>query len=529
MGTLSEDLQDPTAFGLERGTPIELITTHISWVLRTPDAVFKVKRPVDLGFLDFRTGASRQRACEAEVALNRRLAPGVYRGVVEVRRDADGRHRIGGDGEVVDWAVHMERLPDEARADERLTHGTLGGAEIDRLADRLERFHRDARSDDGTSRFGAPEVVRGNIVENFVQANAWIGRYLTALEAHEIERFQFGFVRDRARLLLDRMAAGRVRDGHGDLRLEHVYLGPGDDDIAVIDCIEFSDRFRYADVCADLAFLAMDLSWHGRVDLAERLLARYARTSDDYDLYAVVDFYGSYRAFVRGKVAGLLAADADAPAEVRSRAEHDARRYFLLALAAGRRAVRGACVVAVGGVVATGKSTVAEALGRELGAPVVDADRTRKHLLGVAPTQPVREAAWSGAYDPAVTDRVYAEVLRRADVVLASGRPAILDASFRSAEMRAAARGLAAARGVPFRLVECRAPAEVCRARLRRRADDGGAVSDGRLEIFDDFCARFEPVTELGASEHVTLDTTRPIDACLATIRDALDADATRT
>jgi predicted kinase len=316
---------------------------------------------------------------------------------------------------------------------------------------------------------------------------------------------------------VDRLAAGRVREGHGDLRLEHVYLDDRSDP-TIIDCIEFNERFRFTDVCADVAFLSMDLAAHGRVDLAERFLSRYARESNDYDLYALVDFYESYRAFVRAKVASILAADPDVADDVRRRAASEARRHFLLALAAERRTLLYPMVIGVGGIIASGKSTIAERIADELSAPIVDADRTRKALAGVAALQPMHEGAWAGAYDPAFTERVYAEVLRRAGVILASGRPVVLDASFRSRAHRAAARTLAQAHGVPFRFLECRCDPAVCRARLAER-EKASSVSDGRTEIFDVFRARFEEVDELPGAEHIVLNTGRSIDESLAALR----------
>jgi predicted kinase len=271
-------------------------------------------------------------------------------------------------------------------------------------------------------------------------------------------------------------------------------------------------------VCSDLAFLSMDLAWQGHADLAERLLASYARQANDYDLYALVDFYESYRAYVRGKIAAFGAADVGAPEHTRARHARAARRSLLLALAAHRRSLLSPAVVAVGGLIASGKSTIADRIGEELSAPVISADATRKHMVGAAATQPIHEPAFRGAYDPAFTERVYAEVLRRARVVLASGRPVVLDASFRTGAMRAQARQLAAEVAAPFQLVECSAPREVCRERLRRRAAER-SVSDGRLEIFDDFCARFEPVRELPPRELLVLDTTRPVEESLAEVR----------
>ena len=495
---------------------LECRETHISWVFLTLAEVYKLKKPVELGFLDFRTLAQRKHACEAEVRLNSRLAPGVYLGVVPIRRSTDGCHRINGEGEIVEWAVHMRRLSDEERADQRLARNALGGTAIDAIAEHLARFHRGAVSDERIAALGSPDAIGHNVEENFQQMADAITDYVAPEEAREIQRWQRGFLAEHRALFEERVRRGHVRDGHGDLRLEHVYLGKGGE-LTVLDCIEFNDRFRFGDTCADIAFLSMDLAWHGSVRLSERLLAAYAREANDFDLYALVDFYEGYRAFVRGKICHFLVVDAAAPLETRERARSEARRYFMLALSTDRRALLGPAVVAVGGLIASGKSTIANALGSQMSAPVVDADRTRKHMLGVEAVAKVHEAAWHGAYSVEFTEEVYAEVFRRAGVVLASGRPVVIDASFRSAALRDRARQLAREHGVPFRFVECRASAEVCKARLRVREQTRG-VSDGRLAIFDDFAARFEPVSELEPGEHVIVDATLPLPDTLATL-----------
>lgn len=498
----------------------ELRETHISWVFMGTDAVFKVKKPVDYGFLDFSTRDKRRAACEAEVELNGRLSADVYRGVAPVTLEANGRHQIGGQGEVVDWAVHMRRLADDVRADTLLERGELGVPEVDRMATLIARFHAECRFDEETAAFGAPSVIEGNVRENFEQTR--LDGLLTDAEAAEIESVQLAFLRHAASTLAARIEAGRIRDGHGDLRLEHFYLeGEDRDDLRVLDCIEFNERFRYADVCADVAFLSMDLAWRGRVDLAERVIATYARETSDFDLYGVVDFYESYRAYVRGKVATFLLNDEDAPVALRERARKEARRYFLLALAAERRPVLPPVVVALGGLLAAGKSTIADRLGAILGAPAINTDRVRKHMLGATATTKVYESAWQGAYDPAFTVEVYAEVYRSAQAVIASGRPVIVDASFRSRSRRAEARRAAEAAGVPFVFVECTAPHDVLRQRLRERVLRD-SVSDGRLEIFDDFVASWEAVDELPTAEHVVLDTTLPIEENLERLRSCL-------
>lgn len=500
----------------------ELVETHVSQVFLGPQDVYKIKRPVFLGFLDFRTLEARRAACLAEVALNRRLAPDVYLGVEPVTRDREGRHRIGGAGEPVEWAVHMRRLDEAARADHRLRAGRLAEDDLRRLAEHLAAFHAAARADEHTAGFGTPERIAENVRENFEQTRDTVTRYLTRAEADEIERHQLEFLIRHPDRFERRRAAGRVRDGHGDLRLEHVYFHDGGPP-TIIDCIEFNERFRYADVCADVAFLSMDLAWHGRTDLSERFLAAYARAAGDYDLYGLVDFYEAYRAYVRGKVASMLAQDPAVGTGARWAAGREARRYYLLALAAKRRSLLPPVLLAVGGIIASGKSTIADRLAADLSAPVVDSDRTRKALLGVGASTPVHDPAWRGGYDEQVTARVYAEVFRRALVVLASGRPVVIDASFRSRAARARARELANRAGVPFVFVECRAPLEVSRRRLEERARSPG-VSDGRAEILEAFAARWEPVDELPADRHIVVDTTQPLEGNLDTLRRSLAA-----
>lgn len=495
-------------------TEVQLIETHISAVFLVDSHVFKLKKPVDFGFLDFTTLEKRQAACNAELTLNRRLATDVYLGIVPVTRATDGGAELAGDGEVLDWAVHMNRLPDERRADLMLQRGEFGRAEVDRLAHRLVSFHASiaeptSEASADAQKFGSPEVVARNVEENFEQTRDAIGEFLTLEQSNELARFQREFLQTHREVLVKRMETGRVRDGHGDLRLEHVYFLAGDalESIAIIDCIEFNRRFRYADVCADVAFLSMDLAEHEHVDLAERLLARYALLSDDFDLYELVDFYQSYRAYVRAKVAGFqaLAPDLDPALTEQSRAL--ARRHYLLALSAARRQLERPSVIAVAGLIASGKSSLADELGGQLAAPVVEADRIRKWLAGVSHETPLGDQAFSDAYSAQATRAVYAELLRRAGVVLSSGRSVVIDASFRAREDRRAARELARTHGAKFCLIECRCPREVTLQRLHQRAQ-APSISDGRVDIFDAFAKSFEPIEELEPGEHIVIETT---------------------
>ena len=278
----------------------ELVETHISRVLLGPEDVYKIKKPVDLGFLDFTTLEKRRLSCQAEVALNRRLAPDVYLATLPLILDSAGAVAIGSTSDkvgIVEWMVHMRRLPDHERADVMLRDGRLGRAEIAALGRVLARFHGSCQEDEHTRQLGSYETIRGNVAENFEQTKDVIGAFVDEATASEIESWQAAFLESRRDLFETRVRQGHVRDGHGDLRLEHVYFAsdPSSDcDIAILDCIEFNERFRYADVCCDIAFLAMDLASSGSVELAEHLLAEYARHSNDFGLYPLIDFYESY-------------------------------------------------------------------------------------------------------------------------------------------------------------------------------------------------------------------------------------------
>ena len=515
-----------TAIGRELfGPDVEFRQTHISWVFLKGDEAWKIKKPVSLGFLDFSDIESRLRACRAEVRLNRRLAPDVYLDVVPVTLDESGRHRLGGPGTPIDWAVRMRRLPDSHSAQALLREGRLQPRHIDLIAQRLAAFHRQATCDEETSRFGQVEMIAVNVKENFDQTRNSIGRYLSPQQAAEIEEWQTGFLEANRDLLQARVEGGCIREGHGDLRLEHVYLSPaggeGPEELRIIDCIEFNQRFRVADVCADIAFLSMDLAWSGRCDLAEGLLASYAQASNDFDIYSVVDFYQGYRAFVRGKISAFLAADPQADDRVRRANEEEARRYFLLALASERCPLQQPALIAVGGLIASGKTTLSRWLSWQVPGPIVSTDRTRKFLLGLDALRALPERPFAGAYSPRFSDRVYREAMRRADSVLSSGRAVIIDASFSRRKEREAACRLADKHSVPFLFIECRTSPELVLERLRQRAQSP-SVSDGRREIYQEFASRWEPAEEIPCGKKLVLDTSRPWEECIDLLRGRL-------
>jgi aminoglycoside phosphotransferase family enzyme/predicted kinase len=496
--SLLDDLGRPEAYPEPRPSRVTQVTTHISWVFLTDREVWKLKRPVDYGFVDYTTLERRRRCCEDEVRLNRRLAPDVYLGVVPVRLGPQG-HGFGPDGDIVEEAL--------------LRRGALTRDHLTRLAARLARFFADAAPAPKAGAFGA---IRENVTEN-AQVEPFVGRFVSRETFDAVRSWQLGVLRRDPGRFRARVEQGRTRDGHGDLRLEHVSFE--DTDPLAIDCVEFNERLRSGDVAADVAFLAMELTARARADLAELFLARFALKSDDYDLYGVVDFYAGYRAWVRGKVAAFLAADPSTPQEKAVRKAEEARTLFALARShAGARSGKPP-VIAVGGVIGSGKSTLAEAFGQAVGMPVISSDRTRKALAGVRAT----ERAPDSVYGAAFSARTFDELFRRAAVVLGSGRGVVLDATFRERTLRLRARDLARCCGRRFLFAETVCDEATLRDRLRRRAA-APSVSDAGEALLERVCAEFEPVTELGAGEHVRVDTTGPPEAAVGVVTAALPA-----
>jgi aminoglycoside phosphotransferase family enzyme/predicted kinase len=494
---------------------VEVRQTHASWVFLTEDDAWKVKRPVDYGFLDYSDPEKRRVCCEEEVRLGRRLAPEVYRGVWPIHAQPEGL-ALAGAGPVVDHAVRMRRLPEEECATMLLARDRLTPRHLVCLAERLAAFYA---ASEATPALGAPAVLQANITENHVQTAPFIGRFADGELVDRLYQWQQRVAREQEGCLVDRIARGRIRDGHGDLRLEHVYYAAGAAEApVVIDPIEFNRRFRCADQALDVAFLAMELAAARRPELASWFLASFARAANDYDFYPLADLYLSYRAWVRAKVACLVAADpATAPAKA-SRKAQEADRLFALAASYMHPTPGPRPLVVVGGMIGAGKSTLADALALPLQLPVVSSDATRKHLGGLAPTERGQPWLYSGELDR----RTYSELLRRAEAVLGSGRGVILDGSFGAPEDRRAARMLARLQGRPFLLVELVCDDEILRARLRSRAASPG-VSDAGPELLEAFRRRYRPATELGPAHRLTLDGRLPVEELVRRVRATLE------
>ncbi|MFQ6019422.1 MAG: AAA family ATPase [Dehalococcoidia bacterium] len=484
---------------------VELIQTHVSFVLLAGDYVYKVKKPVNFGFLDFSTLRRRLYYCQQEVALNRRLCPDIYLGVARITQ-AKGGVAVGGRGRVLEYAVHMRRLPADRMMDRLLERDAVTVGMVGRLADRLAEFHRRAETGLRIARYG-DWAIRFAWRENFRQWAPYIGYTITPAQDELLREYVRSFLRRRRRLMRRRREELRIRDCHGDLRADAVCISDG---VCIFDCIEFNRRFRYTDVAGDVGFLAMDLDYRGRPDLARAFLERYVAVSGDRDLPRLIDFYKCYRAAVRGKVEGFRSRQPEVSGRDKAQARRAARRYFRLACqyAAGDRPP---LLIITCGLTASGKSTLARRLAQEGDLALISSDLVRKELAGLAPQERRFEPFGRGIYSSAFSDRTYRALLERAAAALQEGRSVIVDASFVRRKHRLWMRRLAAREGADFHCLEFRASEAAIRRRLAGRLRQGADPSDARWEIYAAARQTFQPPTELPPEQHIVIDTARPL------------------
>lgn len=329
MAELPEIIQallDPKAYpGPVQG--IELMQTQMSFIFLADEYVYKVKKPVNLGYLDYTTLDKRQFYCQREVELNRRLCPDAYLGVVSVIRD-NSSFRIADKGEATEYAVKMRRLPQEAMMNVLLAADKVSPPMLTNVAEKLSEFHRKAETSKNINAFGDILAVIQNNRENFTQTEKYIGLTIPRGQYDQVKSYTSHFLDANTELFEKRVTDGRIRDCHGDLHAAHICFCDG---ICIYDCIEFNDRFRYGDVASEVAFLAMDLDRYGRADLSRHFVAAYVERSQDEELKRLLGFYKCYRAYVRGKVGSFKFDDPYVSAEEKEKVLADARGYFELA------------------------------------------------------------------------------------------------------------------------------------------------------------------------------------------------------
>ena len=470
---------------------VRSIQTHISWVFVTTPFVFKVKKAVNLGFLDFSTLEKRRHFCQRELELNRRLCPSVYLDIVPIYKSASG-FSFKAEGEIAEYSVKMRELPGGWFLSELLAKKLVGETEIDRVISCLHRFYESQPPSPVIEEWGRPEKLKISTDENFAQVEPFVGKTISPAALETIRHFTNRFYAANEKLFRERVQQHRIRDCHGDLHLDHIHITP--EATTIFDCIEFNDRFRFIDIANDLAFLAMDFDFEGRRDLGNLLLRNAAREFGDDGILKVSDFYKCYRAFVRGKVQSIqgISMKTTTPEEHAEQAV----RYFRLAL---RYAVSGSepFVLAVIGRVGTGKTAVAKQLGNELDLPVFSSDEIRKTLAGIPLTERTPAERRDDVYSEQMTEQTYKELLATEITALKTHGGVVLDATFSSQANRELLRQEWAKAKVYLQVIELDVDLDKIERRLTARDQSVSEISDARLEDFEKLNSAYEPPSEL--------------------------------
>lgn len=489
-GELIRNLQNPALFG-HPVTDFSVHETHISWVLLTGDYAYKIKKPMDFGFLDFSTLERRRRFCEEEVRLNRRLAPDLYLDVIPITGSID-EPELGGSGEPIEYAVRMRQFDQDQMLGNLQQRGELTEAHIDDLAEQLARFHAAIPEVPAELDLGTAESVKAPMVQNFEQIRPLLNDSELEAQLDQVEAWTLSTFARLQPLIEQRHAQGHVRECHGDLHLANIALFRGR--VTIFDCIEFNDAFRWIDTCNDLAFLLMDLEDRGLHPLANRLLNRYLEISGDYAALPLLDLYKAYRATVRAKIALFTRGNEGLPDAEKEQLLQRYRQY--LDLAEQYEAIPNHYMLITTGCSGSGKSFVSLGLSQELGLIRIRSDVERKRLFGLPPIGTASKSTGKDIYTPEATARTYQRLAELADQVLRAGYPVIIDSAALKRSERGALLEVAATACAPGLLLACEAPEAEMRERVGRRQQTGEDPSEADESVLAMQLEKREPLTE---------------------------------
>lgn len=466
---------------------VKLIETHISWVLLTGETAFKIRKPVDLGFLDFSTLARRDHCAHEEIRLNRRFAPEIYQDVLRITGSAEAP-AFDGEGPLIEVAVRMRQFDPDRELDEELAAGRLTASDMVAVADEVVGFQLTAPRSEAADPYGTPAAVLAPVRENFVQLRA-VGADLATLGPvlDELEAVSERWAENLASLFMERRAAGFIREGHGDLHLANLTRLP--EGIRAFDCIEFSPALRWIDVISDLGFLFMDLSRKGRPDLAWTLLNAWLLRSGDYRGVALLRFYVLYRAMVRAKVAAFRRSQLSGDERVQSERE----LFEYLELAKSTVAEVPARLILTCGVSGSGKSWLGSRLAAAEAFVHVRSDVERKRLFGLRAEDRSGSEQDAGIYAPGASDLTYSRLLDLASELLAAGQSVLVDATFLGRSQRAPFVTLARSHHVDVKVLYVTCAPETLRERVRQRQAEGKDASEADENVLAEQLQRMEP------------------------------------
>lgn len=485
---------------------VRVIETHISYVLLTGAFAYKIKKAVDLGFLDFTTLDARRFYCKRELELNRRLASSIYLEVVAITGTVDSP-RLGGDGPALEYAVKMREFPQDGLLTRVLARGALTAAHVDSLAATVAAFHTSSARAPSDSRFGSAKKILELAVENFAEIDPLLEGDSDRREAAALRRWTEREHAARSALFIKRQRDGFIRECHGDLHLGNIALVDGH--VTIFDCIEFNDDMRWSDVMADVGFLVMDLQDRGRPDFAARFLNTYLERTGDYGGLEILRFYIVYRAMVRAKVACMRASQLKDAEAGRGKID-EYREYVALAKRCARSTAAG--IVITRGPTGSGKTTRSQALVELVGAIRIRTDVERKRLHGLTPMSRSGSPLNAGLYSPTETDRTYVQVRDLTRTAAGAGYPVVVDGTFLLRRHRELLRALAVDLKVPFVIVDFVAPLGVLRTRVQERDQAGQDASEADARVLAHQLRAAEPLAADERASTVTCDAEAPIE-----------------
>lgn len=508
---LISQMKDP-AFYAHPVSRIEHIQTHISHVFIAGRFVYKLKKPVDLGFLDFTTLDKRRYYCRQEVWLNRRLTHDVYLSVEPIRYD-QGRYHFNGQGDTLEYAVVMRRLADSERLDQMLTDKRRVSAFIPPLTEALVQFYENADFGEQIDPYGTIETIEKNCRENFDQLAPYAGKLIDNSMFQIIKKVTNGFMRRCSTFFNRRIDENRIRDGHGDLRADHIYQENG---VQIVDCIEFNRRFRYQDIAADIAFLIMDLEFRGHRQAALHFLQLFVEQTGDRDLMVLIDFYECYRAMVRVKVNCFRLDNMTKKDRRKDALIKETGQYLQLAYRCAVKMAR-PVVWVVCGMIASGKSTVARQLSSRFGIQHIRSDVLRKALFDVPADKTVSEDYGKGMYAPEATALVYGKMLLEAQKEIEKGYSVVLDATYGNRKYRDDVMAFSKNHHCYIIFIECICSEKNIRYRLGRRKEKQ-SVSDARIKHYEQMKASFDPLDDIPLDRHIEVRTDVELDRTMQSI-----------
>lgn len=503
ISDLIEQMMQPGFYPHPVTAPIEMIQTHVSYVLLTGDYAYKVKKPVNFGFLDFSTLELRHHFCLAELQMNQPNAPEIYLEVLPISQTGD-QYVLGEIAEPVEYVLKMRQFPQEALFITMFEQGKLTASHMEELGRIVAQFHAQAQTNDYIRSFGEVDKIREAFDQNYEQTAKYIGGPQTPQQYQETKEFSDRFFAQQQELLATRRANNYIRECHGDLHLRNICLWQ--DKIQLFDRIEFNEPFRFVDVMYDVAFAVMDLEARQRRDLGNAFLNTYVEQTGDWSGLQVLPLYLSRQAYVRAKVTSFLLDDPAVSAEAKQAAAETAAGYYRLAweYTKGNQGQ----IILMSGLSGAGKSVVARHLARQLGAIHLRSDAVRKHLAGI----PLSQSGGNELYTAQMTQKTYDRLLQLGILLAQQGFAVILDAKYDRVGLRSKAIATAQLKQLPLKIIHCTAPMEVLRDRLLSRTGD---VSDATADLLTQQQANAEPFTDAEKSLVTTLDTTQDWQAQL--------------